>query len=165
MKAVELLNETLYSKIFTDGPFPLEDIVLTYKIYFQLLNLKEYNLIKDKYEFWKFACDFFTKDSTIKLGQIIQNLLKKFDFSNANVYRLSRLLGNNFSKITPNYFSKLCGTTGLFIFLIKDALEYAGILVDKKTSPSRLNKNFTYLLELLQTKKERLKIIQSKCLN
>ena len=38
----------------------------------------------------------------------------------------------NFS---PSYYSSKCVTTGLLIFLLKDALEYSGILTDKKNSP------------------------------
>jgi hypothetical protein len=165
LKAVELLNETLYLKIFTEGPFPQDDIILTYRIFFQLLNLKEYTCVKDKMEFWKVTCEYFIKENNSKLGTKIQNLVKNIDFSSQNVYRLIKLLGNNLPKITPNYFSKLCGTTGLFIFLIKDALEYAGIVVDKKTSPCRLFNNYTFIIESLQIKKERLKSIQSKLFN
>jgi hypothetical protein len=31
------------------------------------------------------------------------------------------------NKINPNNFSKICGTTGLFVFFIKDAIEYIGL--------------------------------------
>jgi hypothetical protein len=55
----------------------------------------------------------------------------------------------------------MCGTTGLFIFLIKDALEYAGILIDKKTAAGRLYKNYMFNFDVLQTKIEKLKKIQT----
>ena len=33
----------------------------------------------------------------------------------------------NYKKILPNYFSNIGGTTGLFVFVIKDILEFMGI--------------------------------------
>ena len=93
---------------------------------------------------------------------MIQSLVKDIDFSDNNIYKLTKLVGNNISKIAPNYFSKLCGTTGLFIFLIKDAFDYSGIIVDKKTSQARLYKNYMYLFDQLQSRMERLKEIQKK---
>jgi hypothetical protein len=161
LKAVELLNESLYYKLFTEGPIPNDDIILTYRIFFQLLNMKDYVDIRDNTEFWKKACDYFVNESNSKLGSMVTGLVKNIDFSTENIYKVSKLVGSNTSKMTPNYFSKMCGTTGLFIFLIKDALEYSGILIDKKTPVSRLNKNYMYNFEILQNKIERLKKIQS----
>jgi len=161
IKAVELLNESLYYKLFTEGPIPNEDIILTYRIFFQLLNMKDYVNIKDNSEFWKKVCEYFVSESNSKLGSMVTGLVKNIDFSIENIYKVSKLVGNNTSKMTPNYFSKMCGTTGLFIFLIKDALEYSGILIDKKTPVSRLYKNCMYNFEILQGKIERMKRIQS----
>jgi hypothetical protein len=153
----------MYYKLFTEeGAIPSDDIILTYKIFFQLLNHTEISEIKDKNEFWQKTCSFLVKENETKMGTVIQNLVKNIDFSNENIYKISKMIGNNVSKINPNYFSKLCGTTGLFIFFIKDALEYAGIIVDKKTSTNRLFKNYTYSNEILQSKLDRLKKIQEK---
>ena len=49
------------------------------------------------------------------------------------------------NKIVPNYFSKICGTTGLLVFIVKDALEYCGVIInDKKTQPARILDNLLY---------------------
>jgi len=160
LKAMELLNEGIYFKLFTEGPVPSEDIILTYRIFFQLLNMHEYVLTKNAEEFWKMTCEYFVKESNQKLGQMVQNLVKNIDFSNENIYKVTKIAGNNIAKITPNYFSKMCGTTGLFIFLIKDSLEYAGILFDKKTPASRHYKNYMFNFETLQSKMERIKKMQ-----
>ena len=37
------------------------------------------------------------------------------------------LAKSNYKKILPSYFSNICGTTGLFVFVIKDILEFMGI--------------------------------------
>jgi len=54
------------------------------------------------------------------------------------------MLGTNHSKITPTYYSKLCGTTGILTFLIKNSLEYAGIILEKKPNQLRILKNLLY---------------------
>ena len=50
----------------------------------------------------------------------------------------------------PSYYSKICSTTGIVIFLIKDTLEYIGLMsTDKKSTPvaNKLNKLFNAILE------------------
>ena len=44
-----------------------------------------------------------------------------------NLYQIYNLVKGNMNKIFPNYFSNICGTTGLFVFIIKDILEFLGI--------------------------------------
>lgn len=62
-------------------------------------------------------------------------------------------MNGHIQKITPAYFSKICGTTGLFVFFIKDILDYFGISNDKKTKPKAY---WTYkdLIELLDKRIE-----------
>jgi len=72
------------------------------------------------------------------------------------------MVGNNLSKISPAYYSKLCATTGFLIFLIKDALEYAGIIVDKKPNQSRILKNLLYQQTQLAEKTEKIKGLVQK---
>ena len=55
-------------------------------------------------------------------------------------------------KINPNYFSKICGTSGLLIFLLKDALEYCGVIInEKKTQPARILDNLMYYKNTTET--------------
>ena len=84
---------------------------------------------------------------------MIINEIKKLDFTSENIFKLNKLIGDNIHKITPTYFSKLCGTTGLLLFLLKDCLEYAGIsIVDKKTPIQRIYNNYEYNLETCNSK-------------
>ena len=53
-------------------------------------------------------------------------------------------------KFNPASFSKINGTTGLVIFIIKDALEYAGILITSKTPKSRIYDNLIYYKNLIE---------------
>ena len=50
------------------------------------------------------------------------------------------MIQNKEKLITPNYYSKTCATTGLIIFILKDILEYVGLISDKKTLPSQMLK-------------------------
>ncbi len=58
--------------------------------------------------------------------------------------------------LSPAYFSKTCGTTGLLIFLIRDVLEHCGIIQDKKIIPQRVYLNLQYEEELVKEKLVRL---------
>jgi hypothetical protein len=88
-----------------------------------------------------------------------------FDFSEENLLKLSKIIGNREKKITPTFYSKTCGTTGLIIFLIKDALEYSGIIIDKKTLPSRIYKSYNYLLSKAKQKLDRMDDFEKKFLS
>lgn len=86
----------------------------------------------------------------------------KFDFSSKNLYHIKKFIGNRVNKISPSYFGNLCGTTGLFIFLIKDALEFAGVTNEKKTQSAILYQSLTYLLDLTNGYVEKLKTLKNK---
>ena len=73
-------------------------------------------------------------------GEIIFSNLDKLDLSDENLFKVSRVILNKEKKITPNYYSKTCATTGLIIFILKDILEYVGLISDKKTLPSQMLK-------------------------
>ena len=60
LKAINLLNETLLNKLFTESQVPSDDILLIYQIYFQLIN---HNIIKKNLKkdiFWKKCCEYFS---------------------------------------------------------------------------------------------------------
>lgn len=83
--------------------------------------------------------------------------VKIFDFSSENVYKINKFVGNHITKITPTYYSKICPATGLLIFLLKDAIEYAGVsIVEKKTPIHRIYNNYNYNIDIFNSKIERL---------
>lgn len=51
---------------------PSEDILMPYKIYFQLL-VHNNSLIKDDKEFWENCCKYFINESNGKTGILIAN--------------------------------------------------------------------------------------------
>lgn len=68
-KAVELLNESLYNKLFTNPNTPNEDILMPYRIYFQLIQHPN-SSIKDDKAFWEKACSYFMNENAGKTGKM-----------------------------------------------------------------------------------------------
>jgi hypothetical protein len=77
----------------------------------------------------------------------------EFDFSSENLYKIMKIYANEINKINPTYFSKICSTTSLFIFLLKDALEYSGlIIVEKKSQLQKIFNNYNYFYDNMEIK-------------
>jgi hypothetical protein len=61
MKAIDLLNTPLYTKIFNTNTIPSDDILFSYQLYFKLLGKDKIFKLK-KYEFWSECCNFFIRE-------------------------------------------------------------------------------------------------------
>ena len=129
-KAIQLLNESQLNHLFKEEKLPNYDIILIYRIYFQMIN-HPFSLIakNDIYKFWDQCKYYFTNEQNGKTGDILITMInkKKVEINGNNLYQIYNLAKGNFNKIFPNYFSNTCGTTGLFVFVIKDILEFLGI--------------------------------------
>ena len=128
-KATQLLNESLLNHLFKDEKIPVNDIILVYRIYFQMINHPFAKIAKiDIDKFWEKCKFYFTNEQNGKTGDILINMInkKKIEVNGNNLYQIYNLVKGNFNKIVPNYFSSICGTTGLFVFIIKDVLEFLG---------------------------------------
>ena len=53
------------------------------------------------------------------------------DIEGNNLYKIYKLAYKDLNKIYPQYYSNICGTTGLFTFFIKDILDFVGISNDE----------------------------------
>ena len=128
LKAIKLLNEDIFCRLFYEEKTPNKDILLVYKVYFQLINYKEItdkNISDDI--FWEQCRNYFQKYKGNISELLINNIQdNKLLFNGDNLYKIYKLTENNEYKFFSGYFSKLCGTTGLFIFYIKDILDYLG---------------------------------------
>ena len=142
IKALELLNNEDYTKIFNNKELlpPLDEIIFVYRIFFQFLNNNEFKYIKDEKLFWIEASDFILNiinKCDEKLGDYFKNSIDNFDFSPKNIYEAKKLIKGKEDQLKPANFTKICATTGLIIFLVKDMLEYCGIILNfKKNTPS-----------------------------
>lgn len=92
----------------------------------------------------------------------MEQLTKSLDFSNENILILKHLAKHYITKLTPLYYSKLCPTTGLFIFIVKEVLEYCGVIQDRKTNPVRVYKNLTFFVESTKEKINKLEAVLNK---
>ena len=95
---------------------------------------------------YKILFQLINKDNFVKIKD------KKIFWS-----EISKFLLEN---INPSYMGKLCGTTGLISFVIKDALEYSGIIEDKKTPPLRIKKNYEYQKEIIDNIEKYISIVK-----
>ena len=146
LKAIDCLNKVDYLKIFKKNSLSDKEneIILIYRILFNLLNDKEIvNIIDDKI-FWKKVCEFFLKKE--KIGNYLIDNSKNFNFDIHNIIKIEQLLNNKKNKIQPGYYSKICGTTSLITLMIKDALEFGCIIYHaNKSCPAILYKKLKYI--------------------
>lgn len=70
IKAIELLNENLYVKLFHQNVVPHEDILFPYRIYFQFLKTPISLNLNDN-DFWTCCCNYFINESYGKAGKIL----------------------------------------------------------------------------------------------
>jgi hypothetical protein len=152
VKTIKLLDQDLYSKLFKIPILDdnLNDIYIIYCLLFVLFGENEIADIMDDRTFWVKCTEYLVTKSNGKIGTFIAEKIKDFNFSHRNIYLMNRLLVGIKPKIIPTTFSKISGTTGLVFFLIKDSLEYCGVLPnDKKTQPSRIYDNLMYYKNII----------------
>jgi hypothetical protein len=152
-KAIQLLNEDYYGKSFKKKIIENEkkEIFLVYKIFFQFLK-DDIVKIKDNNIFWKETCDYINKNSNGRIGDFIINKGKEFDFTAENLYKIKKLVSGNEEKMKNKYYSERDGGTGLFVFLIKDALEYCGLIENKNKSCPKIMLNYYEHVQNLNNK-------------
>ena len=161
-RATDLLNNPQLNKIFTDKrELPINDIYRVFNIYFQLINHPLKNDIYDKKMFWAKCCDYFLVTHKGKTGDLLRkNIDSDLVLTYENAYKITHLIGEHISKITPAYFSKLCGTSGLFVFLIKDVLDYFGISGESGFS-ARTYWTYKEVIQIIERKIDKVKIMKS----
>ena len=136
IKAIELLNDELYNKIFKIDELSgkLYEILNIYKLLCQLLKKDDLLKINDKNKFWNEICFWLYNDKR-ELGNFLYEKSKEFVFDDENIDKIEKMIKSYKNTIYPSYYSKICGTTGLIVFILKDALEYAGIFYNEKKTP------------------------------
>ena len=156
IKSLEKLNEETYHKLFTSEETPNKDIIYLYRIFLQLLN--KYNDLNNKNDkdFWKSAKDIIFTNRKGKFGDHIKEMAQLIDFSDENLSVVNDMYQQCADKFNPKYYSNLCQTTGYFSMLIKEILEYCGIIEEKKTCVPMKYKFFDYELKLYKKREEKL---------
>ena len=147
-KTLGLLNEEIYNNVFRRPELkpPQTEIIFVYRIFFQLIGKFEISGIESDKEFWTKCSEYILTNNNGKTGDMLAASVHLFNFSPENIMKIKRILNGKKDNIKPTFFSKICGTTGLFIFLIKDALEFCGIIYnEKKTNPIVMYRSLIYM--------------------
>ena len=69
-KAIDLLNENLYNKLFNEVEAPQDDILLVYMLYFQIIKHPLIKMFDNKQKFWNETCKYFLNGAQNKTGKI-----------------------------------------------------------------------------------------------
>lgn len=148
-KALELLNEKSYMDIFysiknkkTRTVIPSDNVLKIYEILFQLMNKKDVLCYVDNKEiFWEKICNYFIINAKGKFGVFVQNLINHFDFSEHNLQIVLSIAKPHLNIFMPSYFTKICSTTALVVFALKDILEIIGLgITNYSKNQSKKNK-------------------------
>ena len=164
IKAIEILDDEVYNDIFNLKEFnpKLNDIIIIYRIFFQLINKEELIEIQSDKLFWKEASNFFLENNNNKIGSFTKEYIAEFDFTKENIYKIKKLVMRKEDKLKTTYYENICKTTALISFIIKDSLEYCGIIPkEKKMMPGVYISYLEYLKENLNKCKEYMYLIKS----
>ena len=156
VKALELLNNDLYNYIFKKEKLesPYDEIIIVYRIFFQLINDEDICNIQNDKIFWEKTRKYILEKNKGKTGKFIKDYVSEFDFTNQNIYKLKKLVYGNEYKLKPLYYEEINKTTGLIVFVLKDSLEYCGIFQNnKKTMPSIVLQYLEYISDNIKTLK------------
>ena len=164
LKALPYLDVELHTNLFK---LPVKEEILNelsmiYRIFCQLLGLKDLVEIKSNKIFWKKFSKYILDNKGEKLGQFFIESSKKFIFDDKNILKLKLMTKDINEKILPKYWGKICATTQLFAFMIKDALEYAGVLKEGKTQPSRIKANYLYVKNVIEKLNKFINLLEKK---
>lgn len=162
-KAIELLNEKAYTLVFDDNKLPSKDVLLAYRVLFQLINFPDIHQGLDDAEYWRRVVSYLRSESKGKIGDHLKELTSKLDFSTENIFCISKLVDENYKKISPTSYSRFCATTGFIAFYLKDAFDYMGLnSEEKRILPQRLYKNATFKRQYLEKVNSKLQQILDK---
>jgi hypothetical protein len=156
-KALEILDDIKYNDIFKkeDLEPPLNNIIIIYRIFFQLIDKEELIEIENDKKFWNKTRNYILENNQNKLGTFIKEYSSEFDFTKENIYKVKKLVAGYEDKLKPTIFEDICKTTGLIAFIIKDALEYSGLIPnDNKMMPKIVINYLIYVKEILNHCKE-----------
>ena len=135
LKIIEELNQEFFLNILYYDELPNKRKLVVYKLFIQLIKNENLLQITNDKEFWREISNYFITEGKNKLGDFILNLSKNFSFDDNNINKMRNLIHKNKAKISRTYYSKICGTTASIVFILKDALEYSGILINEKKTP------------------------------
>jgi hypothetical protein len=126
----KLLNSNKNREIFDkdNAYFNNDNILIVYKLLLQLTKICDDNLEINSEDFVNNLKTYFKDNSTKGMGDLIKSLYNKCDFSDVNVQKLKQIISHyKLKQLDCGLIGKLCKTTGLIAFFVKDALVFCGL--------------------------------------
>ena len=153
-KSIELLNQKIINKFFEELDPPKKDILFIYQIFFQLINNNIKDLFNDKKQFWEKCRMYFLNEGKGKIGNLLKDIIAKneIDISEDNLYKIYELVKNKLYIILPSYFNRVCNTTVLMTFYIKDILNFLGISNDDEDVKQNGYWTYSYIMNSIDKK-------------
>ena len=99
-----------------------------FRLFFQLSGEA---LSDDHSEAWKRCRRFLVAGLETGLEEKVLEAVTGFHFSNENIDRLEKVVGDRAEQVTPNLCSTFCNLSSLLLFPVKEALIFAGLIPDK----------------------------------
>ena len=164
VKSLDLLDDSSYNTIFTLKNLepPLDQIIFIYRVFFQLIVEEKLIDIENDKKFWEKTRNFILERNNNQTGTFIRNYISEFDFTCKNIYKLKILISGKERRLRPSIYENINETTGLISFIVKDSLEYCGLIPNKKRIilPSIVINYLEYLNKIIKRTKEYLDILK-----
>ena len=107
----------------------IKKIILIFDLYFISIGKKNIlnNLYSDNNKKIEFICNYFKNNKNKLLGNIIENDLKNKKFDDFIINDLYKYSEEYIDLINPNYYKKINKDIAIFVFIIKNILDFVGI--------------------------------------
>ena len=130
--ALSLLTTMDDSKFYMNT-VPSAEVVWSFRVFFRLAGR---SLSENDEEAWNECREFLANARNKELNgksidKVVIEFMGGYDYSDENVDLLEVLVFEKESLMTPQYFTSLCPLTGLFMFALREAAIYAGVIKGK----------------------------------
>ena len=119
----------------------IKNIILIFDIYFISIGKKNIlnNLNSDNNKKIEYFCNYFKNNKTKLIGNIIENDLKIKKFDDVIINNLYEYSKDYIDIINPNYYKKINKDIAIFVFVIKNILDFVGISFINNKEDNKIN--------------------------
>ena len=130
--ALSLLTTMDDSKFYMNN-LPSAEVIWSFRVFFRLAGR---SLHENDEEAWQECREFLANARNKELNgksidKVVIEFMAGYDYSDENVDQLEALVFEKEGLMTPQYFTSLCPLTGLFMFALREAAIYAGVIKGK----------------------------------
>ena len=115
------------------GKIPKEEVIWSFRLFFRLTGK---DLSQDPNEAWH-ECQEFLRTARDKelnkksVDKVVLDVISSFEFTNENIDKIEEFIKGKENFLQPQFYTELCPMTGLFMFAIREASIYAGVVKGK----------------------------------